>query len=56
MCIRDSIDTTKAQADLDRAQAKIDNTGEGFDLPEVLKDLKRAKARPKAVQLAGARG
>lgn len=52
----ESIDTAKAQTDLDRAQAKIDNPGEGFDLSEVLKDLKRAKARLKTVQLAGARG
>lgn len=51
----ESIDVAKAQADLDRAQAKIDNPPAGFDLEEVVKDLKRARARLKTVQLAGTR-
>lgn len=53
--VAESIDTAKAQADLDRAQAKIDNPSAEFDLEEVVKDLKRARARLKTVQLAGAR-
>ena len=51
----ESIDAEKAQADLERAQAKIDNPKEGMDMAEVVKDLKRAQARLKTVQLAGAR-
>ena len=51
----ESIDAEKAQADLERAQAKIDNPKEGMDMAEAVKDLKRAQARLKTVQLAGAR-
>lgn len=49
----EEIDVAKAQEALDRAQAKIDNPGEGIDLPEVLKQLKSAQAKIKTVQLAG---
>ena len=51
----ESFDAEKAQADLERAQARIDNPKEGMDMAEAVKDLKRAQARLTTVQLAGAR-
>lgn len=50
--IADSIDVARAQAALDRNQAKIDNPDEDIDLAEVVKAIKRAKARLKTVELA----
>ncbi len=49
----EDIDVAKAQAALERAQAKIDSPEEGMDLPEVVKQLKSAQAKIKTVQLAG---
>ena len=51
----ESIDAEKAQADLERAQAKISNLKGDMDKAEAVRDLKRAQARLKTVQLAGAR-
>ena len=50
----ESIDVEKARADLERAQAKISNLKGDMDKAEAVKDLKRAQARLKTVQLAGA--
>ena len=50
----ESIDVEKAQADLERAQAKISNLKGDMDKAEAVRDLKRAQARLKTVQLAGA--
>lgn len=49
------IDVAKAQASLDRAQAKIDNPPEDVDMSVVIKDLKKAQAQLKTVQLSGAK-
>ena len=51
----ESIDEAKAQADLERAQAKVANPKGDIDMDEAVKDVKRAQARLKTVQLAGAR-
>ena len=50
----ESIDVEKARADLERAQAKISNLKGDMDKAEAVRDLKRAQARLKTVQLAGA--
>lgn len=51
----ESIDTAKAQADLERAQDKIDNPKGEVSMDEAVRDLNRAQARLKTAQLAGAR-
>lgn len=51
----EDIDVAKANEALERAQAKIDNPPEDIDLPEVVKQLKSAKAKLKTVELAGTR-
>lgn len=51
----ESIDVTKARADMKRAQDRIDNPVEGMDPAEVEAALQSAEARLKTVQLATAR-
>lgn len=51
----DAIDAARAQAALERAQAKIDNPPADVDMAEVIGALKRAQGRLKTLELAGSR-